>query len=538
MDSDSEQSADSRLVRRAAAGDEAAFAEIVRRYSTLVLAVTRRRLGNSGHAEDAAQQVFIALSRKLGKGRAIPCLRAWLQRAAVYEAAGIARRESRHRRRVEGAAILGPTANSAPADHGLDRALASLPARDREILLLHYFEKLPYASVADRLQMSSVAAQRRGHRALEKLARLMRRQGMAATPASCAAWLGGPVVPGATDVPAGLVRRLSSVKVAAHPLAWLALPAAAVVLSAGVVVTVTHVRRPAGPDAEVVAADAARPRMPRERQAPAAAEELDDDHRTFIEKAQADAREAWEWVKQRPEGPVPFLREGAMRALADRDLAAAGRFLAAVEGRGPRREILTGIFDSRAEDSFQSAIVWLDSVATDRELVAADLISSSYTNAKWRDLDYAGALELVRRKPIREWLIRQACEKAAALDEAQIEALGARLEGEERLLAVAYQASLMLQRGDPEAFERLSELEGNFLLLPDPDLALLRDPVGLLDRALDDSPESVASLLRAWSLDDAEAAVAWLRKLDAGQRRELRAVPAMDGTVDRLLEQP
>jgi hypothetical protein len=87
------------LARFAASADDPAFAELVRRYLPLVLAVTRRRLGGSSLAEDAAQQVFIALSRRICTVRTIPCLAAWLQKAAVYEAANLARTEQRHRRR-------------------------------------------------------------------------------------------------------------------------------------------------------------------------------------------------------------------------------------------------------------------------------------------------------------------------------------------------------------------------------------------------------------------------------------------------------
>src|SRR4051812_42241454 len=106
-------------------GDDAAFSEIVRRHLPLVMAVTRRRLGNTGLAEDASQQVFIALFRVLRKQAELPCLAAWLQKAAVYEASNLARRETRHRRRVEHAGDLWTGTESPRCDVRLDEALAS-----------------------------------------------------------------------------------------------------------------------------------------------------------------------------------------------------------------------------------------------------------------------------------------------------------------------------------------------------------------------------------------------------------------------------
>jgi RNA polymerase sigma factor (sigma-70 family) len=202
-------SEDSELVARfTARGDEKAFTEIVRRHLPLVLAVTRRRLGGSGLAEDAAQQVFIALFRRLKQQREISCLAAWLQKAAVYEAANLARKEDRHRRRVGQAHDLQEANEPANQGRQLDQALASLPERDRQILLLHHFEKLSFAKVATRLGITEAAAQRRGHRALEKLGKFLRSRDSNA----CSMWLAASFAPAETPVSSDLVAKVAAVK--------------------------------------------------------------------------------------------------------------------------------------------------------------------------------------------------------------------------------------------------------------------------------------------------------------------------------------
>src|SRR5947209_13875121 len=53
------------LVERAVAGDERAFAELVTRYQTAVFNLAYRMLGDAGEAEDAAQEVFLRIYRRL-----------------------------------------------------------------------------------------------------------------------------------------------------------------------------------------------------------------------------------------------------------------------------------------------------------------------------------------------------------------------------------------------------------------------------------------------------------------------------------------
>ncbi|HEY1121818.1 MAG TPA: sigma-70 family RNA polymerase sigma factor, partial [Haloferula sp.] len=229
--SDHRSEGDDELLSRYADGDDSAFGVLVRRHLPLVLSVTRRRLGHSGLAEDAAQEVFIDLSRRAKTRRAIACLPAWLHRAATYEAATAARTESRHRSRVAKASKEehGITTDSG-LDRMLDEALAALPERDRQLLVLHHYERLSYEAIARKLGTTAAAAQRRGHRALEKLAgkmKLVRRD-----EAACVAWLTAGIRDPHTEVPAALPGKISAAgKAAAFSLPWLSLATMALVLA-------------------------------------------------------------------------------------------------------------------------------------------------------------------------------------------------------------------------------------------------------------------------------------------------------------------
>ena len=54
---------DAQLIERVAGGDRDAFTELYRRFARPVLAMALRQLGDSGRAEEAAQETFAAVWR-------------------------------------------------------------------------------------------------------------------------------------------------------------------------------------------------------------------------------------------------------------------------------------------------------------------------------------------------------------------------------------------------------------------------------------------------------------------------------------------
>src|SRR6516162_9945807 len=70
------------LERFVAAGEEGAFAQIVRRHGPMVLGVCRRVLRAEQDAEDAFQATFLVLARQAGTVGRRAALGTWLYRVA------------------------------------------------------------------------------------------------------------------------------------------------------------------------------------------------------------------------------------------------------------------------------------------------------------------------------------------------------------------------------------------------------------------------------------------------------------------------
>jgi RNA polymerase sigma-70 factor (ECF subfamily) len=77
-DKQSEAAYDAELVRRCKSGDQAAFAEIIKRYYPRIRALALQTLHNDADAEEVAQDTFIRAHRGLAKFRGDASLATWL----------------------------------------------------------------------------------------------------------------------------------------------------------------------------------------------------------------------------------------------------------------------------------------------------------------------------------------------------------------------------------------------------------------------------------------------------------------------------
>lgn len=165
-----------------------AFRRLVEQHLPAVHSAARRVLGANGNqAEDVAQLVFLRLAKK---GRSLPesiVLGAWLHRQTVRLALNVLRSEARRLAREQRAAEMqsmerSPTSPD-PAWQDLvphiDRAILKLPEKDRVAIALRFGERRRMREVAERLCVSTAAAEKRVGRALEKLRGILIRRGVA-----------------------------------------------------------------------------------------------------------------------------------------------------------------------------------------------------------------------------------------------------------------------------------------------------------------------------------------------------------------------
>lgn len=180
-------------------GNEAAVRVLTRRHAGLVTGTARRALhGNQSLADEAAQAVFTAMVAKASSLQNHPALNLWLHRAAMLESLRLRRREARSQRRMAGLAaelnVMNASSVSPSWSHALtelDDALEQLPASDRQLLILRFYDGRSFRDIGARFHKTDDTVQKQASRALEKLAALLRRRGVILTTGALAAGLGG-----------------------------------------------------------------------------------------------------------------------------------------------------------------------------------------------------------------------------------------------------------------------------------------------------------------------------------------------------------
>ncbi|MFT3780999.1 MAG: sigma-70 family RNA polymerase sigma factor [Nibricoccus sp.] len=180
---------DTELLRRyVEEGSQEAFAELVERRIGLVYSVGLRRTSDPVRAEEIAQEVFTDLARKAASLSRHATVVGWLHRSAYYAAAIHVRAERNRIARETEAYNMGKIfADDAPqADWDelrpvLDEVLNELNERDREAVLLRYFDNRPFGDIGSQLRLSENAARMRVERALDKLHALLARRGIKST---------------------------------------------------------------------------------------------------------------------------------------------------------------------------------------------------------------------------------------------------------------------------------------------------------------------------------------------------------------------
>lgn len=180
------------LLARLRAGEEAAYAEMLRAYSGRLMAVARRYLKNDEDVRDAVQDAFLSAFRSIDRFAGGSQLYTWLHRIQVN--ACLMKLRTKRRKPEESIEDLLPHFDSGghqsepsllwqePAEREIERretrelvrrAIDRLPESYRTVLLLRDIEDVSTEETADLMGISPNAVKIRLHRARQALRTLI-----------------------------------------------------------------------------------------------------------------------------------------------------------------------------------------------------------------------------------------------------------------------------------------------------------------------------------------------------------------------------
>jgi RNA polymerase sigma factor (sigma-70 family) len=153
----------------AQAGDPAALEQVLRELQPDIRRYARRQCHRTSSIEDVVQEALIVLYRRMGSVRDPLAVAGWVfrvvTRLCMLPVLGLIRGAEELTDRYEAAHFAQVPQDELRID--LVRALESLPAIYREVILLRDMEQLTISEVADRLGITREACKSRIHRGRE-----------------------------------------------------------------------------------------------------------------------------------------------------------------------------------------------------------------------------------------------------------------------------------------------------------------------------------------------------------------------------------
>ena len=157
------------------------FEELVHTYRNLMFYVANQILNNDHDAEDAVQQAFFAILKNFEKISEIKCPQTRSFVVTVVERKAIDLYRAKNRNTVisfeeEFINVPACTEDAASGQTDLARALAMLPTRYRELLLLKYDSGYSEQEIAVMCSMTPANVKKTIHRAKKKLEVLLEKE--------------------------------------------------------------------------------------------------------------------------------------------------------------------------------------------------------------------------------------------------------------------------------------------------------------------------------------------------------------------------
>jgi RNA polymerase sigma-70 factor, ECF subfamily len=170
---------DSALAVRAARGDRSAFSLLVERHYDKIHRIAWRWCGNADDADDVAQDVSIKLARSIRTWRGDSAFSTWLYRIVLNTVRDRQRSMAAEKRRIESFAVQAAVESQggdADGDEPASRlwiAVAQLPERQRDAVLLVHGEGLNHSEAAAAMEVSEGTVSFHIHEAKKKLRTMM-----------------------------------------------------------------------------------------------------------------------------------------------------------------------------------------------------------------------------------------------------------------------------------------------------------------------------------------------------------------------------
>lgn len=177
------------MLKRAAKGDQDAWRVLVETYSSRVFGLIRAQCGSADLAEEITQSAFCTVVAKIGDYSELGKFEQWLFRIAMNRLRDEMRRRKRQARPTEDQTLHALADAGGGVDHAhsvgdrgaspeqlaaLRLALADLPDADQQIIQLRHSAGLSFKEIADILEQPLGTVLARQHRALKKLAEVLR----------------------------------------------------------------------------------------------------------------------------------------------------------------------------------------------------------------------------------------------------------------------------------------------------------------------------------------------------------------------------
>ena len=164
-----DDASDGELVVLARSGTQAAYRKLTERHREAVYKLVRSAIGEADEALDVTQESFVAAFGALDRYDTARPFRSWIARIALNKA-----RDWKRRRAVRRMFSFGMPDHAAQTVPDAPTAIAALPARLKDALLLRTIEGMSQSEVAVTLGVSEKTVETRLYRARQKLTQAMR----------------------------------------------------------------------------------------------------------------------------------------------------------------------------------------------------------------------------------------------------------------------------------------------------------------------------------------------------------------------------